>query len=127
MPVAANREVPSAWEYSSLGFEFGSFGVQVARLVAASREVQRIFLLGFGRNPYLIERRGFFLFTILKLWVASCEAQGSSCEMQAGRCEARGGSCSARTGRCKARRGSYDARVGRCESQGMRNIPFRIW
>jgi hypothetical protein len=87
--------------------------VRVARLVAASREVRQIFLLGFGRNPYLITRRGFFLFTILKLRVASCEAQGGSCE-------ALGGSYDVRAGRCEPRAGS-------CESRGARNIPFRVW
>jgi hypothetical protein len=86
VPVAASCEVPSTWEYSSFGFDFGSGGVRVARLVAASREVRRIFLLGFGRDPYLIVRCDFFLGSILKLRVASCEAR-------AGRCEAQGGSC----------------------------------
>jgi hypothetical protein len=40
VPVAASRVVPSAWEYSHEGFDFGSGGSRVARreLVAARRE-----------------------------------------------------------------------------------------
>jgi hypothetical protein len=45
VPVAASREVPSMWEYSSLGFNFGSGEMQVARLV---REVR-----GAGREMRL--------------------------------------------------------------------------
>jgi hypothetical protein len=37
VPVAASRQVPSAWEYPCLGFDFGSGGVRVARLVRKVR------------------------------------------------------------------------------------------
>jgi hypothetical protein len=40
VPVAASRMVPSAWEYSREGFDFGSGGSRVARrkLVAARQQ-----------------------------------------------------------------------------------------
>jgi hypothetical protein len=37
-------------------------------------------LVGFDRDPYLIARRDFFLGSILKLRVASCEARAVRCE-----------------------------------------------